>query len=366
MRQPSRWNIVDLEGARTGENKDRVDAILRARLHRLMRFTVLCIPFSIPALVAVLWTEAKSTTSLLVWAAIALVAGALQWVSYLRRDPADPWMTHAVWTQFLGGLVWGLFPWLTMPSDPTWQGVSTSVLITALMGAANFASALRVTFLAFLLPSTLVGSLGFLLVADGPVRWCALAIVATGGFAAILAEASHRNQREAATLAVLLHQQARTDDLTGLSNRAGFVEALDAALAHGSDAVGVAFLDLDGFKSVNDKLGHGVGDDLLVAVGNRLAASLGDGAMVARYGGDEFTVVVDNTTEIEMADIKRRAVRVFDEPFDLGAQTVRVGASIGVSLAAPGTSLDRALRQADDAQYQAKRRPEGQREGYGR
>ena len=361
MSRSGRWDIVDLGLARAIEQEGRVEEILRTRLHRMMRFTIVCIPFSIPFLVLVLWPRAKDVGLLLIWTALAAAAGLVQWLAYLRRGATEPWTHHAIWTQALGGTIWGLFTWLTMPADPVWQGISTAVLITVLMGAANFASALRSTAIAFLVPATIVGSLGLLAVADGPVRWGALSILATGGFAAVLAEASHRNQREAAVLTVELHRQARTDALTGLTNRAGFVEALDEALSQGTEVVGVAFLDLDGFKSVNDQMGHAAGDELLVAVGQRLVHQLGDDALVARYGGDEFTVVVPATNEIEMADIKRRIGEAFAEPVTIGSDGALVNASVGVSLSPPGTSLDEALRKADDAQYQAKRRAHGVR-----
>lgn len=356
LKRPGRWNVVNLGVARANEAETRIDEILRARLHRMMRFTIVCVPFTIPLLVLVLWPRAKNVGLVLIWMALALGAALVQWLAYLRRDPAEAWTFHAVWTQALGGVVWGLYPWLMMPADQVWQGVSTGVLISVLVGSASFASALRPAFIAFLVPAGVLGSLGFFLVADGDVRWTGSSILAITGFAAVLAEASYRNQLKAATLAVQLHHQARTDDLTGLTNRAGFVEALDEALSHGSNIVGVAFLDLDGFKSVNDQMGHAAGDELLVAVGARLVERLGNDALVARYGGDEFTLVVPETTEIEIAEIKRRIADTFAEPFSLDADQVRIGASVGVSLASPGTSLDCALRHADDAQYQAKRR----------
>lgn len=347
--------------AKAGIQDLGVNAILRARLHRMMRFTVLCIPFSIPPLAALLWPRAKNTTAVLVWAALAVAAGLIQWLAYLRRNPHDDWTVHAVWTQVLGGTVWGLYPWLMMPREPVWQGMSIGVLVATLMGAAMYASALRAAFVAFLTPASVLGAFGFLFVADGDARWLAVATIAIASFAAVLAEASHRNQREAATLTVQLHRQARTDDLTGLTNRAGFVEALGNALDANTGIVGVAFLDLDGFKAINDELGHAAGDELLVAVGSRLVDRLSPDALVARYGGDEFTVVVEDTTEIEMADLKRRIADAFANPFVLGADSATITASVGVSLAPPGTSLDAALREADEAQYQAKRRLPGGR-----
>ena len=351
-----RWETVDLGVPRAIADETRINSILRARLHRMMRFTMLCVPFGIPGLLLTLLPRAKNGTYLLIWVGLALAAALVQWLAYLRNDPKGDWTFQATWTQTLGGLVWGLFPWLAMPEDPVWQAVTVGLPIAVLMAAALFASTLRATYIAFLAPATVFGSVGFFVVGDGDARWCAFALFAIGAFAGVLAEASHRNQYESATLTVKLHQQARTDELTGLANRAGFVEALGNALSSDTNSVGVAFLDLDGFKAVNDQMGHATGDELLVAVGARLIAQLRDDALVARYGGDEFTVVVPATNEIEMADIKRRIKAVFSDPFKVGLRTADVGASIGLYLAPPGTSLDAALREADDAQYQAKRR----------
>ncbi len=339
-----------------GEQDLRVNAVLRARLHRLMRITVFCIPFSMPPLVGLIWSQAKNTTTVIIWTCLALGAGLVQWLAYLRRDAHEDWTIHAVWTQVLGGTVWGLYPWLMMPSDPIWQSMSTGVLVSVFTGAAIYASALRATFVAFIAPAALFSTVGFLAMADGDARWSALVTFGTGGFAAVLGEASHRSQRETATLTVRLHGQARTDELTSLANRAGFVETLGAALDAQRGIVGVAFLDLDGFKSVNDELGHAAGDELLVAVAARLEARLGANAQVARYGGDEFTVVAPDTTEIEMADLKRRIVDSFTEPFAIDGATVSIRASVGIALAPPGTSLASALQEADAAQYQAKHR----------
>ena len=341
---------------REAERESRVTEILRARLHRMMRFTIGCIPFSMPLLLSVLWGRSKSTGLLVAWIAVALGAGLVQWIAHLRRFAHSDRTFRAVWTQTVGGLVWGLYPWMTMPIEPVWQAMSIGILISVLIGAANFASALRPAYIAFLVPAGILGSLGFFVVADGPARWNGLSGLAVTGFALVLAEALHRNQREAACLTVELHQQARTDNLTGLANRAGFVEALGDALERGTQDVGVVFLDLDGFKTVNDQLGHLAGDELLIAVAARLEDLLGAEGLVARYGGDEFTVVIAETTEIEMADVKRRINDAFHDPFVIADHPTTIRASVGVSHAPPGTSLNAALREADDAQYRAKRR----------
>ncbi|MEX1006938.1 MAG: EAL domain-containing protein [Acidimicrobiia bacterium] len=151
------------------------------------------------------------------------------------------------------------------------------------------------------------------------------------------------------------------DTLTELPNRALAVERLDAALERlvdGQAMVAVLFLDLDRFKVVNDGLGHDTGDELLVAVGRRLAASVRRNDTVARFGGDEFVVVCEDLTdEHQVEELADRAIHALSEPFALERAEVVVTASIGIAVTR--RSSDRAaslLRDADAAMYRAKSR----------
>ena len=149
------------------------------------------------------------------------------------------------------------------------------------------------------------------------------------------------------------------DTLTDLPNRALAVERLDAALErlHDRDAVvAVLFLDLDRFKVVNDGLGHDTGDELLVAVGRRLASSVRRNDTVARFGGDEFVVICEDLSDVhQVKEVADRAIRAFAEPFALERSEVVVTASIGIAVTRRAS--DRAaslLRDADAAMYRAK------------
>jgi diguanylate cyclase (GGDEF)-like protein/PAS domain S-box-containing protein len=149
------------------------------------------------------------------------------------------------------------------------------------------------------------------------------------------------------------------DTLTELPNRALGVERLDAALHAMSEhdqQVAVLFLDLDRFKVVNDGLGHDTGDDLLVAVGRRLAGVVRQHDTVARFGGDEFVVICerlrDETQAIELAE---RILEVLALPFALERAEVMVSASIGIALTMrPTDHASELLRDADAAMYRAK------------
>ena len=156
-----------------------------------------------------------------------------------------------------------------------------------------------------------------------------------------------------------LTHQAFTDSLTGLPNRALFKDRLHHALGRRSIEelpVAVLFLDLDGFKGVNDTLGHSAGDELLVQVSERLRAVVRASDTVARFGGDEFAVLVDDFPGGEYdAQVAERINEAIQVPFDLSSEQVHVAASIGIARLGPhALNAEQLLRNADLAMYQAK------------
>jgi diguanylate cyclase (GGDEF)-like protein len=151
---------------------------------------------------------------------------------------------------------------------------------------------------------------------------------------------------------------ARHDALTQLPNRVLFQERLMQAIAmtrHGSECA-LLCLDLDGFKAVNDTLGHPVGDGLLRAVADRLLAAVREVDTVARLGGDEFAIVqVGLGTPEQAAILADRIVRLIGQPYDIDGHTIVAGVSIGVSIApGDGASAEALLKSADIALYLAK------------
>jgi diguanylate cyclase (GGDEF)-like protein len=163
---------------------------------------------------------------------------------------------------------------------------------------------------------------------------------------------------EAAQAELVRH--AHNDDLTGLANRFVLLDRLENALARGTRSDGcvvVIFIDLDRFKVVNDSLGHDAGDQLLIAVGQRLLDAVRPGDTVARLGGDEFVILcegsADESSAWQLADRLREA---FTEPFDIAGRSVTVSMSAGLAVArgADAISADGVLRDADLAMYRAK------------
>jgi diguanylate cyclase (GGDEF)-like protein/PAS domain S-box-containing protein len=152
------------------------------------------------------------------------------------------------------------------------------------------------------------------------------------------------------------------DPLTHLPNRLLFIDRLSQAVARGQRThadVAVLFLDLDRFKNVNDSLGHDAGDELLVAVARRLEAVLRPGDTVARFGGDEFTILCEDLPHDAARDraveIAQRLLTSVDRPFAVRMTETFVGISIGIALTATGDETpDELLREADAAMYHAK------------
>jgi diguanylate cyclase (GGDEF)-like protein len=155
-----------------------------------------------------------------------------------------------------------------------------------------------------------------------------------------------------------LTKQAFHDGLTGLANRALFRDRLDQALARSTrtrEPLAVLLLDLDGFKQVNDTLGHDAGDQLLRAVAERFDSAVRPSDTLARLGGDEFALLLDPATETEAEEVARRLTEQVNVPVALSGRELTVGASIGI-VAHPGGAAesDDLIRHADIAMYAAK------------
>jgi len=208
---------------------------------------------------------------------------------------------------------------------------------------------------------------GPVLLTMGPEAGGGLAVVAIGtGILSLLVLARlvglvgllARDVTQRRVLEAQLSFQAFHDPLTGLTNRRRFIEATERALAERSTpgTVAALFLDIDDFKTINDTLGHGAGDDALIVVADRLRSALRGNDLAARLGGDEFGVLLrDLPSEQHAIEVADRVLAALGQPLIVADVTVGVGASIGIAIDTPRTAaVDDLLGDADIAMYRAK------------
>ena len=198
--------------------------------------------------------------------------------------------------------------------------------------------------------------------ADGSWRWLEATIKnlaadpAVGGIVV-----NYRDVTERRSLENQLRHQAFHDALTGLPNRALLLDRLEHALTRARRepaSLAVLFLDLDDFKAVNDSLGHQAGDELLVAVAERVRHCLRDADTCARMGGDEFAIVLEDAVDLpDSVRVGERILASLREPFRIAEKTVHIQGSVGVAAYdGPDQTADEMLRLADVAMYAAKSR----------
>jgi diguanylate cyclase (GGDEF)-like protein len=221
----------------------------------------------------------------------------------------------------------------------------------------------------YLAASGVMGALGMAFLLVAAPGWASFGMIGAGVllshivvtlYTGALLRRLHATQDE-------LERLATCDALTGLPNRRFFIERLDdMASRRDCPNIAVIYLDLDGFKAVNDSLGHRAGDELLVQVARRLLSATRGSDTVARLGGDEFTVLLDAPLGPAAAHIvAARIIASIEKIESIGGAPVRVSASIGLSFAAAGAPFASAtlagelLRTADEAMYVAKRSGKG-------
>jgi diguanylate cyclase (GGDEF)-like protein len=176
-----------------------------------------------------------------------------------------------------------------------------------------------------------------------------------GGEFGVLARALANAESQRAALEGELRRQALEDPLTGLANRTLFKDRVEHALSRRREngkGIAVAFLDLDDFKTVNDSLGHAAGDELLVAVAQRVKESVRTSDTAARLGGDEFAVLLDEVEDVAVP--AHRILQSLAKPFELEGKPVVVNGSVGIALHEAGQTAADLLRNADVAMYKAK------------
>ena len=265
------------------------------------------------------------------------------------------------------GLAWGSLALIGLP-DAQHVALRTIYLLFVAGTSATYvvgAAARRLYYWSSQLPLVIPPAIVFLRSDDQITRLLGVAIVIYFGVMTVLHRDVHtlvlselmlRQQNEEAREG--LAYQAAHDSLTGLANRATFIERLNEAFAttNSHALVGILYIDLDRFKVVNDSLGHAAGDELLVSIASRMRGVINEPALLARFGGDEFTVLIsDLESESEAVMTANSLAAVLDEPFEIGDRSLKVSASIGVATTRkPAGDASSLLAQADAAQYRAK------------
>jgi diguanylate cyclase (GGDEF)-like protein len=208
-----------------------------------------------------------------------------------------------------------------------------------------------------------INSLAFLaiLLAHAYPLWLMTILVVPVGAVLTASQLLFSSYEQAQTnraLAEQMEHMAHHDALTGLPNRKMFLERADLAVRAAQDSgidVAILFIDLDGFKAINDVAGHGAGDALLVAVAQRLRGCVRQVDLVGRIGGDEFVVLVEPVESVAgLVSLADRLIEAIAAPVALRGQASVVGSSIGIAVARPGEGADAVLDHADAAMYISK------------
>jgi diguanylate cyclase len=324
-----------------------------------------------------LWSENTGVWALLspMGVLLALSAGSLFVSSALQTQIAHPYVTLGLRTMsvvsglLLVGALVGLLDYWTVKSAATILGPLPMVLAlhVAVAGARRGDRASKVMLLGW--SAYFVGALSMagLLLGLLPVNVWTLHLFQITTQIEMLAwvrvlglriEGVQRDAERAELERHALHSLAYTDSLTGLPNRRGLHEALASALGHSrpEQALALYLLDLDGFKAVNDRLGHDAGDSLLVQVAHRLRGVVRNGDVVARLGGDEFVVMSPGMrNEADAQALGRKLLDTVATPFDVSGQRCSVGLTVGLALAPhDGNDPVSLLKCADAAMYAGK------------
>lgn len=294
-------------------------------------------------------------------------------VAFVRRDPRVPlslaaarrWEKGYAYTAFAFTLVLAVLVVATFRSDH--QG--GHVLSIGLVMALTAGSCLRTLryWICATLSTVAIGTLAASFLFSGDPLYQALSLLLVVYLVSIYESSDHMvGQFEELLIARReLDLASRHDPLTGLLNRRG-IDRILAEACQGGEPLALLMLDLDGFKQVNDKLGHAAGDDLLRQVGNRLSGLIRPEDVAGRVGGDEFTIVIRGPVGPGFTDsVAARAVAAVSAPFEIMGQPVRIGTSVGIATlnGSFANAVDRAsalLSQADAALYEAKRAGRGQ------
>ncbi len=350
------------------------DAVNRA----FMRSTLIGIPASI-VLAMILGSAVPfaNRVAFVLAVSVADVFAFIASVKYLHRRKFAKTVRHwpGLISATLVGFAWALPAIIALPSERHVELRAVYLLFvcgvsaTSVVGSAARRSYFYATQIAMMAPVAVVLLLSgervtHLLGFAVPIYFVTMSSLHHDAHRVVISELTLRESNDIANAAlrdanVTLTELALRDDLTGYANRTAFVDHLDRAVAaarRDGSTIGLLYFDIDRFKIVNDSLGHGAGDQLLIQVAHRVQTVLRKNDVLARLGGDEFTVFLDRLGDgYEALLIGRRVADTFAEPFNVQGRRLNVTASLGVAtnlhVNDDGETL---LAHADAAQYRAK------------
>jgi diguanylate cyclase (GGDEF)-like protein len=341
-------------------------------------------PLSAPAIALVLRPFAP-TNELVVWAVAAVVVGliVLALTFWHRQIFGDTLWTFGIGS-FLIGLVWAGLPWSLHPTDAVAQSIILMVIVSIGAVGTTVTAPNRISFHSVCTPLFFLGGGHVMWQADDRIRNLLPLMIPTYLVFAVVHGEIHkgmmntlgaciRNEQLVAELELerlhiedtngaltqaneQLTYRTSHDPMTGLLNRVGLAEVLDNLNRSARPGAGVAiiFLDLDGFKLVNDSLGHAFGDRLLRATAERCLEAHGN-SVFARLGGDEFCAVVAGVPSVDMARSAAERLRVaLTRPIRIDGREITVTGSFGVAVGYGDVAVDDLRRSADVALYRAK------------
>lgn len=244
----------------------------------------------------------------------------------------------------------------------TYHDLSVHILATALIFGYSAGVAIRISVRPFIaaiaimiagIPTTISAML------YGDTAHWILAVIFAGFLVAAMQSVLHvyRTAVRQICLRLEMQHQARHDPLTGLRNRTALGEAFETLGQVEDRLMCVHCFDLDGFKTVNDRFGHAIGDELLAGIGSRLKENLGQPNIAVRVGGDEFAILQPDVRHPVEADLlARQIVNVLSLPYLIGGEEITIGISLGYTMSLSGAAkLEYMMAIADKASYRAKR-----------
>ena len=347
-------------------------------LYAALPLSLLATLINATVLSALLWEQTRLAANL-GWLGGIYLLTAARWVNYRNfnkassgLEPGNDWRLRTLLGTLLAGIFWGSASFLIFPEHSiAHQAIFALVIAGMSAGAVTTLSAVFGICASFLL-TTLIPLIGVFALGEGTINFM-MAVMSSLFLIMVLFSSrrlSHtileslemRYERQKAEQTI--RHQALYDDLTKLPNRRLFLERLTRELSRSRrhDHTGaVLFLDLDHFKTINDSLGHGVGDELLRSVAARLRRRLRKEDTAARLGGDEFVLLIPelaNDIDIASGKVRRLANEVlkeFRQPFTVSGHELHVSASIGVAIfPIADEKPEDLLKKADVAMYSAK------------